>query len=94
MQDAADMINVLRSRAALKVNQTPADYAIALAAQQITAGQVTLDFILDERAREFAGEQLAKLQAAAEVIRERVGRSGGTAPAPGNGGGPGGDPGD
>jgi hypothetical protein len=55
-QQAADMINVLRTRAALKANQTPAEYAAALAAQQITAGQVTLDFILDERSREFFGE--------------------------------------
>lgn len=56
MQDAADMINVLRSRAALKDNQTPAEYAVALAAQQITAAQVTLDFILDERSRELFAE--------------------------------------
>jgi len=49
---AATMINVLRTRAARKtpVNQT--------AAMQITAADVTLDFILDERAREFAGENI------------------------------------
>lgn len=49
--NAATYINVLRTRAARKtpVNQT--------AAMQITANDVTLDFILDERAREFAGEQ-------------------------------------
>lgn len=56
LQQAADMINVLRSRAALKLNQTPAQYAAALLAQQITAGQVTLDFILDERSRELFAE--------------------------------------
>ena len=56
MQDAADMLNVLRSRAALKLNQTPAEYAAALAAQQITPAQVTLDFILDERSRELFAE--------------------------------------
>ena len=55
-QDAADMINVLRTRAALKANQTPAEYAAAVAAQQITAGQITLDFILDERSRELFAE--------------------------------------
>ena len=55
-QDAADMINVLRTRAALKANQTPAQYAAAVAAQQITAAQVTLDFILDERSRELYAE--------------------------------------
>jgi hypothetical protein len=56
MQDAADMINVLRTRAALKANQTPAQYAAAVTAQQITAAQVTLDFILDERTRELFAE--------------------------------------
>jgi starch-binding outer membrane protein, SusD/RagB family len=56
MQQAADMINVLRTRAARKLNQTPGDYASALIAQQITAGQVTLDFILDERSRELFAE--------------------------------------
>ncbi len=55
-QQAADMINVLRTRAALKPNQTPAQYAAAVAAQQITAGQVTIDFILDERSRELFAE--------------------------------------
>lgn len=56
LQNAADMINVLRTRAALKANQTPAQYAAAVAAQQITAADVTLDFILDERSREFFAE--------------------------------------
>lgn len=56
LQDAADMINVLRTRAALKANQTPAQYAAAVAAQQITPAQVTLDFILDERSRELFAE--------------------------------------
>jgi len=55
-QDAADMINVLRTRAALKANQSAAQYAAAVAAQQITAGQVTLDFILEERSRELFAE--------------------------------------
>ncbi len=56
MQDAADMINVLRTRAALKANQTPAEYAAAVTAQQITAAQVTIDFILEERSRELFAE--------------------------------------
>jgi hypothetical protein len=56
MQDAADMINVLRTRAALKPNQTPVDYAAAVAAQQITAAQITIDFILEERSRELFAE--------------------------------------
>jgi starch-binding outer membrane protein, SusD/RagB family len=56
LQQAADMINVLRTRAALKDNQTAGEYATAVAAQQITAGQVTLDFLLDERSRELFAE--------------------------------------
>ena len=55
-QDAANMINVIRTRAALKQRQTPAQYAAAVAAQQITAGDITLDFILEERSRELFGE--------------------------------------
>jgi hypothetical protein len=54
--EAAAMINVLRTRAAFKANQTPAQYAANVIAQQITAGQVTIDFLLDERSREFFGE--------------------------------------
>lgn len=49
---AAAYINVLRTRAAKK---TPVDYT---AAMQISASDVTLDFILDERARELAGEHI------------------------------------
>ncbi|MEJ8817661.1 RagB/SusD family nutrient uptake outer membrane protein [Lacibacter sp. H407] len=56
LQDAADMINVLRTRSALKLNQSPAEYAAAVIAQQVTAGQITLDFILDERSRELYAE--------------------------------------
>lgn len=57
-QDAADMINVLRTRAALKANQTPAAYAAAVTAQQVTAGQMTIDFLLDERSRELFAEDV------------------------------------
>lgn len=49
---AATYVNVLRTRAAKK---TPVDYT---AAMQVTAAQITPDFILAERAREFAGEHL------------------------------------
>lgn len=49
MQAAADNINVLRNRAA-KPGRA--------AAMQVTSAQMTLDFILDERARELCGEQL------------------------------------
>ncbi|ALL06133.1 carbohydrate-binding protein SusD [Pedobacter sp. PACM 27299] len=47
--DAAKYINVLRTRAAKPGK---------IADMQVSAGQMTLDFILDERAREFAGEQI------------------------------------
>jgi starch-binding outer membrane protein, SusD/RagB family len=56
LQEAANMINVLRARAALKLNQTPAEYAAALVAQQVTSAQITLDFLLDERSRELFAE--------------------------------------
>ncbi|HTL06857.1 MAG TPA: RagB/SusD family nutrient uptake outer membrane protein [Chitinophagaceae bacterium] len=56
MQDAANMINVLRTRAALKPNQSPAQYAAAVAAQQVTAANITLDFLLEERSRELFAE--------------------------------------
>ncbi len=46
---AAELINVVRTRAAVSGKT---------AEMQVTAGNITLDFILDERAREFAGEQL------------------------------------
>ncbi len=45
---AAELINVVRTRAALPGKT---------ANMQITANDVTIDFILDERARELAGEQ-------------------------------------
>jgi hypothetical protein len=46
---AAGFLNTLRTRAAIPGHE---------AAMQITAAQVNLDFILDERARELCGEQL------------------------------------
>jgi hypothetical protein len=46
---AAYYLNVLRTRAALPGQA---------AAMQVLPAQVTLDFILDERAREFCGEQM------------------------------------
>ncbi|MDO7851655.1 RagB/SusD family nutrient uptake outer membrane protein [Hymenobacter convexus] len=49
LDSAAYYINQIRTRAALPGRT---------AAMQITASQVTLDFILDERARELAGEQV------------------------------------
>ena len=52
LTEATSMINVLRTRAAIKtpVNHTPD--------MQVTSSQITLDFILDERARELCGEYM------------------------------------
>jgi len=56
-QDAANMINVLRTRAANRGSgQTPTQLAAAVAAQQVTAAQMTIDFLLDERSRELFAE--------------------------------------
>jgi hypothetical protein len=49
LDSAAYYLNVIRTRAAIPGHE---------AAMQITGTQATLDFILDERARELAGEQL------------------------------------
>lgn len=46
---AAELINVVRTRAAVSGKQND---------MRISPAQVNIDFILDERAREFAGEQL------------------------------------
>ncbi|TDO24222.1 RagB/SusD family nutrient uptake outer membrane protein [Pedobacter duraquae] len=49
LDSAAYYVNIVRTRAAK---------AGKVAAMQVTQGQINLDFILDERAREFAGEQI------------------------------------
>jgi hypothetical protein len=56
LTNAAAMINVVRQRAAYRSTNTPAQNAAAVVAVTITPAQVTLDFILDERTREFYGE--------------------------------------
>jgi hypothetical protein len=82
LQNAADMLNVVRRRAAKRTGAAYApggafglagappstmvgdpyapgfDQATAEAAMEIVAGDVTLDFILDERTREFYGESM------------------------------------
>jgi hypothetical protein len=54
--NAANMLNVVRQRAAYRKTNTAAQNAAAAAAMTITPAEVTLDFILDERSREFFGE--------------------------------------
>ncbi|MBN2611197.1 MAG: RagB/SusD family nutrient uptake outer membrane protein [Bacteroidales bacterium] len=49
LNEAADDINVIRNRAAIPGKE---------ADMQVTAADITLDFILDERARELAGEHM------------------------------------
>lgn len=53
---AAALINVVRQRAAFRKTNTAAQNAAAATAMAITAADVTVDFILDERSREFFGE--------------------------------------
>ncbi len=53
---AAELLNVVRQRAAYRKTNTAAQNAAAAAAMTITADDVTVDFILDERSREFFGE--------------------------------------
>ncbi|MHA4739422.1 RagB/SusD family nutrient uptake outer membrane protein [Dyadobacter sp. MSC1_007] len=53
---AANLLNVVRQRAAFRKANTAAQNATAAAAMTIKAEDVTVDFILDERSREFFGE--------------------------------------
>jgi starch-binding outer membrane protein, SusD/RagB family len=54
--NAAAMINVVRERAAYNPANSAGANAAAATAMDITSGQLTIDFILDERTREFYGE--------------------------------------
>ena len=53
---AAALINVVRQRAAYRKTNSSAQNAAAVTAMTIQPSDVTLDFILDERSREFFGE--------------------------------------
>ncbi|GAB3549234.1 RagB/SusD family nutrient uptake outer membrane protein [Spirosoma fluminis] len=53
---AAELLNVVRRRASFRKTNTAAQNATAATAMTITAADVTVDFILDERSREFFGE--------------------------------------
>ena len=56
LADAATMVNVVRTRAAYNPKNSPAQNAAAVTAMQILPGQVTIDFIMDERSRELFNE--------------------------------------
>ena len=53
---AKDLLNAVRRRAAFRPSNTADQNAAAATAMEITEASVTLDFILDERTREFYGE--------------------------------------
>jgi hypothetical protein len=55
---AANLINMLRERAAFRPGLDPDDYAQRKASMDIGPGDVSLDFILDERTRELCGESV------------------------------------
>jgi len=56
--EAANLINVVRKRAA-KQGANSAETAANQSAMQITPAQLNIDFILDERSREFLGELMS-----------------------------------
>ena len=53
---AAALVNVVRQRAAFRKTNTAAQNAAGVAALTVTPADMTVDFILDERSREFFGE--------------------------------------
>jgi hypothetical protein len=54
--EAADLINVLKRRAAYRPELSSAEVDARYAAIEVTAADINIDFILDERTRELAGE--------------------------------------
>ena len=55
LANATEYVNIVRRRAA-KIGTTPADTEANRKAMEIGPGQLNIDFILDERARELLGE--------------------------------------
>lgn len=56
--DAVKWINILRERAAYRPTLSASALQTRVTAMDITASQITLDFILDERSRELCGESV------------------------------------
>lgn len=54
--EAARLINILRERAAYRPGLSTAEITARYEAIEVSAGDINLDFILDERTREMAGE--------------------------------------
>lgn len=54
--EAADLINMVRRRAAYREGLSPSDLNTRQLAMEISSSNVNIDFILDERAREMCGE--------------------------------------
>ena len=54
--EAVTLINAVRRRAAFRSNYNSSQLAAAQTAMEITVGQLSIDFILDERTREFYAE--------------------------------------
>jgi hypothetical protein len=59
-QKAAELLNVIRQRAAFRKTNSAAQNNAASEAMKITANDVTIDFILDERTRELHGEWMRR----------------------------------
>ncbi len=59
--EAHNLINVVRRRAAFDKSNSPSENEAAADAMEITENDVTLDFILDERTREFYGEAVRRV---------------------------------
>jgi hypothetical protein len=56
VSNAVPLINALRNRAAYRPNLSAIELTTRRAALQVTAGDIDLDFILDERSKELCGE--------------------------------------
>lgn len=53
---AVEYLNIIRRRAAYRKNNTTAENRAAAQKMKITVGKATIEFVLEERARELAGE--------------------------------------
>ena len=54
--EAARLVNIVRKRAAYREELTTSELQTREAAMEVSGGDMNIDFILDERAREMCGE--------------------------------------